>query len=154
ELVLDLDAAGDEHERAPDLAEELAQLLELPPEEQAGVRREEVRDRLGRGVRAVRRAEGVVHIQVTPLGEASRSLWVVLRLAGIKAGVLEHGYPLVRKELAQPLPHGLPLVRWVVFFRAPEVGADADLPGFSLDQESKRGERGADPRVVGDAPVL
>ena len=64
ELVLDLRPAGDEHERALDLAEQPAEVLELGQEQQAGVGRQQVRDGLGRGVRAVRRAERVVDVEV------------------------------------------------------------------------------------------
>ena len=40
DLVLDLRAAGDDHERPLDLAEEAAEMLELGEQEQAGVCRE------------------------------------------------------------------------------------------------------------------
>ena len=64
DLVLDLEPADDEDERALDLAEELAELAQLALEQQAGVGGQEVRDALGGGVRAVRGAERVVHIDV------------------------------------------------------------------------------------------
>ena len=48
ELVLDLGAARDEHERPLDVAEQPAELLELPLEQQPGVGRQQVRDTLGR----------------------------------------------------------------------------------------------------------
>ena len=77
ELVLDLRAAGDEHERALDLAEQPAEVLELGQEQQARVGRQQVRDRLGRGVRAMRRAERVVDVEVAALGELAREALVV-----------------------------------------------------------------------------
>ena len=48
-----------------------------------------LRDALGAGVRAVRRAERVVDIQVTELGERARQTLVVRLLAAEEAGVLE-----------------------------------------------------------------
>ena len=89
ELVLDLRAAGDEHERTLDLAEQPAEVLELGEEQQARVGRQEVRDRLRRGVRPVRRAECVVDVQVERARELLRGLRVVRRLAREEARVLE-----------------------------------------------------------------
>ena len=64
DLVLDLEPADDDDERTLDLAEELAELGQLALEQQAGVGGQEVRDALGGGVRAVRGAERVVHVDV------------------------------------------------------------------------------------------
>ena len=64
ELVVDLGAAGDEHERVLDLAEQPAEVIELREQQQPRVGGQEVRDRLGRAVRAVGRAERVVDVEI------------------------------------------------------------------------------------------
>ena len=69
ELVRDLGAAGDEHERALDLAEQPPEMLQLGEQEQPSVRGQQLRDADGRGVRPVRGAEGVVDEEVAALGE-------------------------------------------------------------------------------------
>jgi hypothetical protein len=51
-------------------------------------------------MRAMARPERVLHEDVPALGEASRAVGVVLRLARIEARVLEHLDALVREELA------------------------------------------------------
>ena len=102
ELVLDLRAAGDEDERPLDVAEQPAEMLELVEQEQPGVRGQQMRDRLGRRVRAVRGAERVVDVEVAAVGELARVALVVLRLARVEARVLEHGDAVVGQELAQP----------------------------------------------------
>ena len=72
DLVVDLRAAGHEDERPLDVAEEAPEHLELLLEEQPGVGGQQPRDALGGRVRAVRRAEGVVHEEIHALGEAAR----------------------------------------------------------------------------------
>ena len=72
ELVVDLRAAGDEDERPLDVAEQRAEMLELREQEQPGVGGQQLRDALGRRVRPVRRAEGVVDVQVAAVGELAR----------------------------------------------------------------------------------
>ena len=47
-------------------------MLELREQEQAGVRGQQVGDAFGRGVRAVRGAEGVVDVHVAAVGELTR----------------------------------------------------------------------------------
>ena len=108
ELVLDLRAAGDEHERPLDLAEQAAEMLELVQQQQARVGGQQVRDGLGRGVRAVGRAEGVVHVEVAACGELAREALVVLRLARVEARVLEHVDPLVRAGARAAAPRPAP----------------------------------------------
>ena len=95
DLVVDLRAAGDEHERSLDLSEQPAERLELALEQEAGVGGQEMRDALGRGVRTVRRAERVVDVEVAALGELAREALVVRRLARVEARVLEHVDALV-----------------------------------------------------------
>src|SRR5207302_11302294 len=89
ELVVDLRAARDEHEGALDLAEEQAEMAQLLFQEQAGVRRKEMGDRLGRGVRAVRRPECVVDVEVAAVRKLAGEALVVLRLPRVEARVLE-----------------------------------------------------------------
>ena len=81
---------GDGHDGCPD-----AML-----EQQAGIRGKEVRNAFGGGVRTVRRAERVVHVDVVCIGQPLGRLGVVLRLAWIEARVLEHLDALVRDEHA------------------------------------------------------
>ena len=129
ELVLDLRAAGDEHERPLDLAEQAAEMLELGEQQQSGVGRQQVRDGLGRGVRAVRRAERVVDVEVAAVGELAREALVVLRLARVEARVLEHVDALVRQELSQPRRDRRHRVLRAVLLRLrpAEMRADAHL---------------------------
>ena len=154
ELVLDLGAARDEDERSLDVAEQPAEALELGHEQQPGVRGQEVRDRLGRGVRAMRGAERVVHVEVHALGEGAGRLRVVRGLPREEARVLEDAHPLVRDELGQPLGDGRDRERRVGAFRAPEVRAHRDLGRVALEQQLERRERCADSRVVRDAAVV
>ena len=128
ELVLDLRAARDQHERPLDLAEQPAEHLQLLLEQEPGVRREQVGDADGRRVRAVRRAERVVDVEVAAVGELAREPGSFARLARVEARVLEHLDALVREQLAQPRAHGLHRVtRVLVRLRPPEVRADAHL---------------------------
>ena len=100
ELVLHLRASRDEDERPLDVAEQAAEVLELGEEQQAGVRGSRSRDGLRRGVRAMRGAECVVHVEVHALREPAGGLRVVRRLALEEARVLEHADPRVREQLA------------------------------------------------------
>ena len=154
ELVGDLRPARDQDERVLDVAEEPAEHLQLLLEEQARVGREQVRDPLGRRVRSMRRAERVVHEQIPSGGEATRRLRVVRRLARIEARVLEYFDAMVRQKLAETRRHGRNRERGIGAFRPTEVRADRHVRCASLQQMSKRRQRRADPRVVGDPPVL
>ena len=98
ELVLDLGAAGDEHERALDLAEQRARGARARRAGAGPRRRQQVRDGLGRRVRAVRRAERVVHVEVAARRRARARTRVVLRLARVEARVLEHVDALVGEQ--------------------------------------------------------
>ena len=100
DLVVDLRAARDEHEGPLDLAEQPAEHLELTLEQKPGVGGKHVCHALGGGVRPVRRAEGVVDVEVPASGEPGCARGIVLRLAGIEAGVLEHLDPVVGEQLA------------------------------------------------------
>ena len=129
ELVLDLRAAGDEHERPLDLAEQAAEVLELGEQEQPRVGGQQLRDALGRGVRAVRRAERVVDVEVAAVRELAREGRVVRRLARVEARVLEHLDALVRRAArAGARATGAIAERRVLALRPAEVRADARPP--------------------------
>src|SRR6266576_5440816 len=72
ELVLHLGAAGDEHERPLDLAEQLAKLLELTLEQQACVCGQQLGHTDGRSVGSVNRPKRVLDEQVATVGELAR----------------------------------------------------------------------------------
>ena len=137
-----------------DVAEQPAEVLELGEQEQPGVGGQQLRDADRRGMRAVRRAEGVVDEEVAALGQLTRELGIVRRLAGVEARVLEHLDPLVRQERAQPLAHRLDPERGILALRPAEVRADADAGRAALEQQLERRQRRPDARVVGDPPVL
>ena len=154
ELVLDLRAPGNEHERPLDVPEEAPEHLQLLLEEEAGVGGQQVRDAFRRRVRAVRGPERVVHVQVVSVGEAAGGLRVVLRLSGVEAGVLEHGDPRIREQLAEPVRDRVHRERRIGALRPAEMGADRDLRRVPVEQKAERRERGPDPRVVRDLAVL
>ena len=154
ELVLDLGAAGDEHERPLDLAQQLAELLQLPLQQQSGVGGQDQCDADGRSMRSVRRAEGVVDEEVTVVGKLAGERLVVLGLTWVEARVLEHDERLVRQELAKPLLDRPHRERRVEALRPPEMRADGHLTGPPLEQELQRRQRGPDPRVVRDPSLL
>jgi hypothetical protein len=105
-------------------------------------------------VRAVRRAERIVHEQVEVICKSPGGLSIVLCLARIEARVLEHGDPLVGEELTQPGLDRLHRERGVRPTRPAEMRADDDLGSLTLEQQLERRQRDADPRVVGHLPVL
>ena len=80
-------------------------MLELAHEQQPGVGRQDPGDCDRARVRTVRRAEGVVHVEVAALGELAREALVVLRLARVEACVLEHLDALVGEQRAQVPAH-------------------------------------------------
>src|SRR5439155_344241 len=87
ELVVDLGAAGDEREGPLDVAEQPGEVPELVLEQQARVGRQQPRHAGGGRVRAVGRAEGVVHVEVAAGGELASVALVVLRLAGVVCAI-------------------------------------------------------------------
>mgnify|MGYP003693617449 CR=1 FL=1 len=96
ELVLDLRPAGDEDERALDLAEQLAQLLELALEQEPRVGREQLRDadrRRARGAPSRTRRSRTGRGRRRARGRVSGSFFVS---PGIEARVLEHADAFVR----------------------------------------------------------
>jgi len=85
----DLRTADDRDERPPRFAEQTAQRAQLLLHEETGVRGEELRHALGRGVRAMRGAKGVVHVEIEAVGEPFRERGIVLLFFGMEAHVLE-----------------------------------------------------------------
>ena len=143
ELVLHLEPADDRKIRSLDLPEQSAQHLQLPLEQEASVGGQQVRDRLGRAVGAVRRAEGIVDVEVTAVGELAREALVVLGLAGVEARVLEHVDPLVRKERAQVLGDRL---RSGSRDRRPSAGRGESRPGSARHRARAGARASAAPR--------
>ena len=90
DLVGHLGAADDRHQRPLRFLEDPVQRRDLALDQPSRGRRQQVRHRLGRGVRAVRGAEGVVDVDVGERGVALGQLGVVLRLPRLVADVLEH----------------------------------------------------------------
>ena len=95
ELVGDLRAAEDRDVRARGIVEQPPEHLDLPLEQPPGdrgatAREHQLGQRRDARVRAVRRAEGVVHVGVGELGEAPREGGVVRLLARVEPQVLEH----------------------------------------------------------------
>ena len=155
ELVLDLGAAGDEHERALDLAEQLAELLELRSQQQPGVGGQQVRDALGRRVRAVRGAERVVDVDVAAAASSRANSGSFFVSRGLKrvfsstriAFVAAAARAAARATGAIAYARSSPL-------RAAEVRADDHLGRAPLEQQLRAWAASADPRVVGDRAVL
>ena len=90
DLVGHLGAADDRHQRPLRLLEDPGERRDLALEQPPRRRRQQVRDRLGRGVRAVRGAERVVDVDVGERRVALRELLVVLGLPRLVADVLHH----------------------------------------------------------------
>ena len=142
--------------------------LEQPP---GGVLGHEVGDALGRGVRAVGRAEGVVDVDVGQVGQAVRERGVVLGLARLVADVLEHehvagpqrvglGAHLVADHARRELHRGLDQLPQPLRGRAQRQLGLAVLGPAQVRGEHELGpapaqlldgrEGGADAGVVGD----
>jgi hypothetical protein len=86
DLVGHLGPADDGHQRPRGVLEDGGQRLHLALQEQAGRAGQQARDALGRGVRAVRGAEGVVDVGVGEAGQALCQLGVVLGLPPARSG--------------------------------------------------------------------
>ena len=103
---------------------------------------------------AMGRAKRVVHVEVGPLGELAREGRIVFGLAGMEARVLEHGDALIVHECAQVRLDRLQRERRVLALRPAQVRTEPQLLRATVEDESDRRQRGADPRVVRNAPVL
>jgi hypothetical protein len=163
DLVRHLGAADHGHERPLRVLEDAGQrrhlALQQPPR-RAG---QQVGDRLGGGVRAVRRAERVVDVDVGQRGVPLRQLRVVLGLPVEEAHVLDHHDLGVRhlievrrqlhvdpEQLAQPAGGRLERELRVAALRPPEMGEQHELPRPLLAELAQRRQRSLDPGVVGD----
>ena len=106
DLAADLGPAEHGDERPLRLVERLAEVAELLLHQEAGHGRlEQPRDRLGAGVRPVRGAERVVHVEIAQRGEALGEAGVVGLLAGIEPRVLRDGHAAARQPPGRG--HGL-----------------------------------------------
>ena len=166
DLVRHLGAPDDRHERALGRGEDALERRDLALQQAAGSARQQVRHGLGGGVRAVGGAERVVDVDVGQRGVALRQLGVVLRLARLEADVLEHHdvpvghvveggrqHDLLPQQLGEPVGRGPERVLLLAPLRPAEVRGEQQARAL-LAQLLQRGQRRADPRVVGDGPVL
>src|SRR5216683_2806918 len=114
-------------------------MLELREEQEPCIGGKQVRDSLGRRMRAMRRAERIVHVEIAALRELLRERRVVLRLARVEARILEHLQPLVREQLAQtPLDRRHRIASVILLrLRPAEVRADAYLLRSPVEQQSE-----------------
>ena len=176
ELAGDLGPADDRVEGARRLAQESGEGVHLALHEQPRHGGQEVGDALRRGVRAVGRAEGVVHVEVGEARERLRERRIVGLLGGVEAQVLEQqqvaGTQLVDRhldaraervarhpdrpseELAQPLGDRAQAQRVDdLALRTAEVTGEDDRCA-ALEEVDDRRQAGANAGVVGDPPVL
>jgi hypothetical protein len=170
ELVGDLRTPEDAHERVRGLVAHARERRDLALEQEAGAGvGHGARQPLGARVRAVRGAEGVVHVHVGQPRERRHELRVVLLLAGVEAQVLEQQRVAVAELRGLRLDGGTDAVgrerdperardrrereRGVAaLLRAPEVRGEQHAPA-ALAHEVERLARGAQARVVGDPAV-
>ena len=171
DLPADLGAAEHRDERTLRLLEGGAEVLQLLLHQKPGDRGlEQMGHRLGGGVGAVRRAEGVVHVEIAQRGELPGQRRIVLLLAGPEARVLDesdaaagqpprhrHAGGQVLDELERDAEHPLhvaqDLAQRVLGIRTALGTAEVrqqDDPRAVLAQIPDRGQRGADAGIVGD----
>ena len=178
DLAGDLGAAEHGDERPPRLVERLAQVLELLLHEEAHHRRlEHAGHALGAGVRPVRRPEGIVHVDVAQRGRtappaAGRSLprpgknrvfsmtatpprgsRFVAVIGCVGEGIRDqfHRRP---QQLLQLAHHRRERERRIRALLGPAEVRHEHHARALVAQELDRRQRGPDPRVVGDHPVL
>ena len=90
DLVAHLGAAKDCDERLLRMRQRLAQIFQFLLHQQAGrALLHKMRDALGRGVGAMRRAESIVHVVVAELGKLPGEIRIVGFLLGMEAEVLQ-----------------------------------------------------------------
>ena len=122
DLVRHLGAAQNRDARPLGMACRLAEPLEFLIHQQSGSSfRHELDHPYGRGMRAVRRAERIVHIEITQCGELLRELGIVLFFLSVKAQILEQhdldpasdaSLPLRDRRNRAPSLTGLPSNSW------------------------------------------
>ena len=171
ELVGHLGTAEEAHQRALGFAHH-AQVLELLAQQVTGHGPcDERHDARGRGVRAMRRAEGVVHVDVGERSELAREGRIVLLLFLVEAEVLEQqqlavakllggGADAVRSEgdrapeqLGQTLRHRPQRELGLRRALRPAQMRGEHHAGAAGQQAPQRAERSTDARVVADAPA-
>jgi hypothetical protein len=107
-------------------------------------------------MRAVRRAERVVDVELVAVGQGARIPLVVIGLTGVETGVLEHAQPLVGDELPQAALDGGDRVRPPVLLvlRSAEVRAHRDGCRTTIEQQLDGWDRRPDPGVVSDLAAV
>src|SRR3546814_15773456 len=86
-------------------------MLQLRLHEPPGGRRQQTRDAFGRGMRAVRRREGIVHVDIAERRKLLAEALVVRLLPGMEAQVLQTGYAAILPaacHLLRRLAHAVP----------------------------------------------
>ena len=174
DLSRDLGAAQHRDERALGMVERVAQVGELALHEEArdgGL--EQPGDRFGGGVGAMRRAEGVVDVEVAQRGERLGEPGVVRLFAGPEPGVLDEGHAAARQPArggdprggigdefdrrsqdALHVPHDLLEGELGIGSAGASQVRQQHHPPALVAQVRNRGDRGADPRVVADRAAL
>jgi hypothetical protein len=94
-----LRAADEGDDRLGRFAQALLQRLQFGLHGAAGKGRQEMRKPFGRGVRAMRRGEGVVHIDIAVFGQRAHEIRIVLFLALVEPRVLQEEHVAVRHRL-------------------------------------------------------
>ena len=111
------------------LSTSMPEVRDLLLHQEAGVGRAELRDPDGRGVRAVRGPEGVVHVDVAVGGERLGELRVVLLLLRVEAEVLEEQHLAVAEAPDGVLRPGAEGVARDRARSCPAAGRGARPPG-------------------------
>jgi len=172
DLVGHLRPADDRDERAAGIGQQPGERLDLALQQPArGLALHVVGDALGRSMRAVRGAEGVVDVDaVGQARERAGELGVVRGLAGLEAHVLQQQRVAVaqrarrrldlvaddtgRQRDAEVLGDGRQRQRRVRRALGPPEVGDEHEPRARRAQLVERRRRGADARVVGDAAAV
>ena len=175
DLVRDLGAAQDRHERPCRVGDGVAQVLDLLLDQEAhdlGLAAHGLGHGDHRGVRAVAGAEGVVAVDVGHVGQRLGECGVALLLAGVEPQVLQHqdvargqrrGFRAgvsadhvggernrFSQQLGQLVGRRLHAVLRVRSVLGPSQVAHQDQPSAAVDHGADRRQRHANPPVVGD----
>ena len=132
ELVRHLRAAEDGHERPLGTLEHAAEILDFLRHQQSGRRLRDVMDNpFCGGVRAVRRAEGVVDVHVGERGELAGEVGVVLLLFRMEAQVFEQHDTARTGLLDRARRAGSPMASSAKTTGRPSSSASRSATGFS-----------------------
>ena len=175
DLARHLGAADHGGRRALGLLQHAHQRVDLLHQQRPGIGRQQPRNRVGGGVRAMRRRERVVDEQVAERGQPLGELGVVLLLALVEAQVLEHGdlpgqqrsdRALRRladavgreddgmaEQLAQLVRHGLQAELGIGAALGPAEMRDHDDARAASGQVLQARDEPLEPRRVGDLAV-